>query len=76
MPDRQAPYPSGAAKPPTLIASLRRALAGQAGVDVSQTVSAMWEILSGTAFDEVGEEMLGMLVKGEEVERGMRRMGF
>ncbi|KAK5110677.1 hypothetical protein LTR85_000759 [Meristemomyces frigidus] len=76
MGDRQAPYPSGASKPPTLISSLRRALAGKADVTLSLTVSKMWEILSGTAFDDVDQAKMVKLVRGEEIERGMKRTGF
>ncbi|KAK4542531.1 hypothetical protein LTR36_006784 [Oleoguttula mirabilis] len=76
MEDRQLPYPSGAAKPSTLIASLRRALAARAEVQLTQTVSKMWELLSGTAFDAVDQGKMVKLVRGEEIERGMRRMGF
>ncbi|KAK3715142.1 hypothetical protein LTR37_007352 [Vermiconidia calcicola] len=74
MESRQLPSTSGELKPPTLISSLRRAIAASAECEVSQTVSKMWEILSSTGFDDVDEGKLGMIVKGEQLERGMRRI--
>ncbi|KAK5707760.1 hypothetical protein LTR97_000298 [Elasticomyces elasticus] len=78
MGDRQQPFASGLAKPATLISSLRAALAEKTGCGKGQVVGRMWEILSGTKFDRLGEdgEMMGKLVRGEEVGEGGKRMGF
>ena len=74
MESRQLPLTSGEPKPSTLISSLRRALAARAECEVSQTVSKMWEILSSTGFDDVDDWKMGTLVRGEQLERGMRRI--
>ena len=69
MEDRQDP-----AKPATLISSLRCALAAQVGCEVHQTATKMWEVLSCTGFDHVDEAKTVMIVRGEVVEKGMRRI--
>ena len=74
MKSRQLPSPNGMLKPPTLISSLRRALAAKARCEVHQTVAKMWEILSSTGFDDVDEEKMVSIVSGEELERGMKRI--
>ncbi|KAH9826531.1 hypothetical protein Tdes44962_MAKER00495 [Teratosphaeria destructans] len=60
----------------TLIAGLRRALADVSGCGVREVVCRMWAILSCTGFDGVDEAGLGMIVRGEVVRCGMRRVGF
>ena len=61
-------------KPATLISVLRRALATQAACEVEKTVTAMWEILARTGFDDVDDELLGCIVSGGEVTGGLRRI--
>lgn len=43
---------------------------------IALTVSKMWELLSGTAFDEVDSAKMVKLVRGEEIEKGRKRVGF
>ncbi|KAK3634347.1 hypothetical protein LTR56_015381 [Elasticomyces elasticus] len=78
MGDRQQTFASGQSKPATLISALRAALSEKTGCGKGQVVGRMWEILSGTKFDRLGEEgeMMGRLVRGEEVGGGGKRMGF
>lgn len=77
MEDRQSPLPDGTPPPPTLTSVLRRAFAVQMDCHVTEVTSKMWEVLSGTMFDKVDDEMMANLVNGETVRRkGMRRMGF
>lgn len=76
MYERQMPYPTGEPKPPTLISSLRRALAARLECDISQTVTKMWEILASTSFDEVDHLKLTQIVGGVAILGGMKRMGF
>ncbi len=66
------------AVPPTLISALRSALATRMECRVHQVVTKMWQILSGTVFDELGKDdgMMAKVVSGEEIGKGMRRMGF
>ncbi|KAK3075499.1 hypothetical protein LTR53_001116 [Teratosphaeriaceae sp. CCFEE 6253] len=67
--------------PQILSAVLRASLAEKAGCGVRETEKRMWAILSGTAVDglgagEEGQIKMGEVVRGEEMGRGMRRMGF
>lgn len=68
------PSPEGIPKPPTLTSCMRRAFAAKLGCHVGQNVGKMWEVLSGTAFDEVDEGKMGLIVRGEEIEKGLRRV--
>nr|POF07142.1 hypothetical protein CFP56_31766 [Quercus suber] len=70
---RQLPYASGEPKPPTLICSLRRALAWKIGCAPPATGTKMWEILSSGAFDEIGDEGLVGLVVGLDRLANVRR---
>lgn len=74
MVERQMPSPEGIPKPPTLTSCMRRAFAAKLGCHVGQNVGKMWEVLSGTAFDEVDEGKMGLIVRGEEIEKGLRRV--
>lgn len=74
MEDRQTAGPESQPKPRTLISSLRRALAAQAGCDFAQIVSCMWATLSSTAFDDVDEIKMIKLVRGETFDTGMKRV--
>ncbi|EME45762.1 hypothetical protein DOTSEDRAFT_151005 [Dothistroma septosporum NZE10] len=74
MIDRQMPDPRGFPKPPTLTSCMRRAFAARLGCHVSQNVGKMWEVLSSTAFDEVEEGKMCQIVRGEEIEKGMKRI--
>ena len=74
MIDRQMPAPDGFPKPPTLTSCMRRAFAAKLGCHISQNVGKMWEVLSGTAFDEVDEEKMCKIVRGEEIEKGLKRI--
>ncbi|KAK1055954.1 hypothetical protein LTR74_015264 [Friedmanniomyces endolithicus] len=79
--DRQAPASFDEARvavPPTLISALRSALATRMECRVHQVVTKMWQILSGTVFDGLGEDegLMAKVVNGEEIGKGMRRMGF
>ena len=79
--DRQAPASFDEARvavPPTLISALRSALATRMECRVHQVVTMMWQILSGTVFDDLGKDegMMARVVNGEEIGKGMRRMGF
>ncbi|KAK0941972.1 hypothetical protein LTR29_006545 [Friedmanniomyces endolithicus] len=66
------------AVPQALILALRSALATKMECRIHQVVTRMWQILSGTVFDDLGKDegMMGRLVNGEEIGKGMRRMGF
>ncbi|KAF2768334.1 hypothetical protein EJ03DRAFT_314222 [Teratosphaeria nubilosa] len=76
MEARQLPDEAGRVREMTLIAGLRRALADVSGCGVREVVCRMWAILSCTGFDGVDEARLGMIVRGEVVRCGMRRVGF
>lgn len=66
--------------PPTLISSLRRALAEKTMVDIRLTMSKMWEILASSGFDDLegnGGLRMAKIVRGEELtgeERGLKRI--
>lgn len=62
--------PEGTPRPPTLTARLRRAFAAKLGLHVTQNVSKMWEIVSSTLFDEMSEEKMVQVVRGEDIEKG------
>lgn len=74
MIERQSPTPEGNPKPPTLTSCLRRAFAAKLGGHISENVGKMWAILSSTGFDEVDDEKLVKIVRGEEIEGGMKRI--
>ncbi|TKA63750.1 hypothetical protein B0A55_09965, partial [Friedmanniomyces simplex] len=79
--DRESLASSDQAKaraPPSLILSLRSALAAQAQCGTHQVVTKMWGILSGTGFEGLRKdgEIMGKVVRGEQVGMGMRRMGI
>ena len=74
MIDRQMPDPNGFPKPPTLTSCMRRAFAARLGCHISQNVGKMWEVLSGTAFDEVDDGKMCQIVRGEEIEKGLKRI--
>ncbi|CAK4031022.1 Hypothetical predicted protein [Lecanosticta acicola] len=61
-------------QPRTLTSCLRRALAARLDCHFSQNTAQMWQILSSTAFDDVGEEKVIQVVRGEVIERGMKRI--
>ena len=74
METQQSPHSDGTPKPQTLISALRCALAERARCEPGGVVSRMWEMVSCTGFDEVDEDMMGKIVWGEEVGRGMKRI--
>ncbi|KAF2725308.1 hypothetical protein K431DRAFT_281258 [Polychaeton citri CBS 116435] len=76
MEERQSLLPNGQHRPPTLIASLRRAFATSAECQINENVTRMWEILSSTPFDTIDDEKMGKLVLGEEIGGGQKRMGY
>lgn len=61
---------------PTLISTLRRSFAAKTNGHIGNTATKMWEVLSSSVFDEVNGEKMGMLVKGEKLEGGWKRMGY
>nr|OQO16030.1 hypothetical protein B0A51_17920 [Rachicladosporium sp. CCFEE 5018] len=61
---------------PTLISTLRRSFAAKMECRICENTSKMWEVLSGTVFDDVSDEVTVIVVKGEALKGGMRRMGF
>lgn len=66
--------------PPTLISALRRGFAKSLNIDITQNASKMWEVLSSTSFDHLGEEKMIDIVNGIDIaakgKGGMKRMGF
>ena len=74
MIDRQMPSPDGWPKPPTLTSCMRRAFAARCHCHISQNVGKMWEVLSSTSFDELDQTKMVQIVKGEELEPGMKRI--
>lgn len=68
--------PEGTPRPPTLTARLRRAFAAKLGVHVTQNVSKMWEIVSSSLFDEMSEEKMVQVVRGEDIigKEGLKRI--
>ncbi|QIW96093.1 hypothetical protein AMS68_001611 [Peltaster fructicola] len=69
MEDRQLPLPDGTHQPPTLISVLRQAFAACTDCHVAEVTAKMWEILSGTLFDSIDEDMMASLVNGEAICR-------
>jgi len=61
---------------PTLIATLRRSFAQKTNGHIGNTATKMWEVLSSSVFDEVDEEKMVKIVRGEALVGGMRRMGY
>ena len=80
MPARQTFPIDDEPKPATLISTLRRSLARQTGCGVNAAVTKMWEVLSCTGFDSLGDvngDLLGRLVCGEEIGKdnwGLKRI--
>lgn len=72
--ERQLPLPDGSEQKPTLTAVLRQAFAAKTNCHVTEAASRMWEVLSGTIFDRVDDEMMASLVNDEPLKKGMRRM--
>jgi len=61
---------------PTLIATLRRSFAQKTNGHIGNTATKMWEVLSSSVFDEVDEEKMVKIVRGEALVGGMKRMGY
>ncbi|KAK6440546.1 hypothetical protein LTR95_003235 [Oleoguttula sp. CCFEE 5521] len=61
---------------PTLISTLRRSFAAKMECRICENTSKMWEVLSGTVFDDVSDEVTVKVVNGEALKGGMRRMGL
>lgn len=61
---------------PTLISTLRRAFANKMECHIMQNTGKMWELLSSTAFDAMGEVEIGKVVRGESLVQGMKRLGY
>ncbi|OQN98526.1 hypothetical protein B0A48_15787 [Cryoendolithus antarcticus] len=61
---------------PTLISTLRSSFAAKMECRICENTSKMWEVLSGTMFDNVSDEVTVMVVNGEVLKGGMRRMGL
>jgi len=61
---------------PTLISTLRRAFANKMQCHIAHNTSKMWELLSSTAFDRLGEVEMGRVVGGESLVQGMKRVGY
>jgi hypothetical protein len=60
----------------TLIQSLRRSFAQKTSGHIDNTAIKMWEVLSSSVFDEVDEEKMVKIVRGEALIGGMKRMGY
>ncbi|KAF2163358.1 hypothetical protein M409DRAFT_57638 [Zasmidium cellare ATCC 36951] len=74
MLERQMPSSDGWPKPPTLTSCMRRAFAARCNCHISQNIGKMWELLSSTAFDQVDEKKMVKVVKGKELEEGLKRV--
>jgi hypothetical protein len=61
---------------PTLIATLRRSFAQKTNGHIGNTATKMWEVLSSSVFDEVDEDKMVKIVRGEALVGGMKRMGY
>nr|OQO18370.1 hypothetical protein B0A51_14776 [Rachicladosporium sp. CCFEE 5018] len=61
---------------PTLISVLRRSFAAKMECRLCENTTKMWEVLSGTVFDNVSDEITVKVVNGEVLKGGMRRMGL
>lgn len=61
---------------PTLIATLRRSFAQKTNGHIGNTATKMWEVLSSSVFDEVDEDKMVKIVRGETLVGGMKRMGY
>ena len=67
METRQLPMSNGCLRQPTLISTLRRALAKCAACEIREVITKMWEILTGLEFVHVDNNIVGKLVNGELV---------
>ncbi|KAM3416196.1 hypothetical protein BST61_g7802 [Cercospora zeina] len=70
-------YPCcGAPRPPTLTSCLRRAFAAKCYCQFSEVERKVWEVLSNTVLDDVDEDLMGRIVRGEDAvgKGGTRRV--